>query len=1094
MAKPKVVILMLENRSFDEFFGTFPGAIGFYDTSANAAAFTQSGFANNPGAVGGVSANPADVQYLPPIRPFRASSFSTTNARGEEFGVFWDPQHYAWNYGAMNGWSMKDNPSTSDHTVMSYAAANDIPYFWTLAQNFLLCDTYFCSIMGSTTPNRMIFMSGTIFAPDTLTGSTLVIPFLDGSIDTPVINNTSVDIQSWPSYPNILGTNVPWTIYDDQSWAPNWLAWTKPQTTNPADTPLMPSYIVNVLPAGWPSISDGGYNTLYILDGEPGGTSLGHPGDPTTFILPANGHPGHYYSATASPVGSPLLFTDAPPSPSDDQSNFEIDALHGNLPDVSWIIPPAFFIAHPTSGLPTDAECYVARLVNAMVNSPHWDNEGIVFILTFDENDGQFDHVRPPASMSDQLRAYGTGGAIAPLQTPLLRDVAGGPVTLTMPAQPSMPPPGMPWEPWINGGSIQAASVADAVTGPAGAGFRVPTIIISPWTYRAGVSSKVQPTMQFDHTSIIQYLEEITGIVCTNLPPLTAATPMGAWRRNTFKSLGELIDTSNTPATSATVNASLATAYNSVGAWRLDVLTRLYGATTQTTPPPFQPGLNQPGPTPQQVFPPIQQQCYLIMNKTTFGQDEVEGLSEQQNQGNPNGPVTFQNAFWVVVDGFEPAEVGLAHVPSAPGYLSPQVTVALTLPGQTLSGVTVTPHPTPMADSTPLVDVGQRFRYACDINFPNGASVFDTLGVSLNSVVTLEVSASFTSRLTFPAPDEQIELVATPDPYIQNGPTLIESDDLRVYTLVADGVSSLFGATQLTLDPTNPDPLLYIQNLLAWLNGNPGSWPPAPADPEDPSAAATEAGQSTVTVYPTENGDPALPLIFNFGVVRVGMQGVSEKAPNVRVFFRLFPAQSTGTAYNPATLYRCTPATTMGAANPADAAVDQAGPNPVNSSWPTRVPLLGIGAAQPTGSDVASIPFFAVQRADATQQSMAQQPPDWPNTQQIVPNPDGETVYKFFGCWLDINLDASSNTQGSAVEQYAQTSQYPSLAPTTPGSQDGPYPPPLQPVKAFAMGQHQCIVAEVVYDSLPPIATGTIPGDSDKLVQRNLTVQGGVNV
>jgi len=360
------------------------------------------------------------------------------------------------------------------------------------------------------------------------------------------------------------------------------------------------------------------------------------------------------------------------------------------------------------------------------------------------------------------------------------------------------------------------------------------------------------------------------------------------------------------------------------------------------------------------------------------------------------------------------------------------------------------------------------------------------------------VSASLTSRLTFTSPNEQIELVATPDPYIQNGPTLIESNDLRVYTLLADGVSSLFGATHLTLDKMNPDPLKYIQDLLAWLNGNPSSWPQAPADPEDPSAAGTEASMSTVTVYPTEDGNPTLPLIFNFAIARVSMQGVSETASNVRVFFRFFPAQSTGTAYDPTTLYRCTPAITMGAANPADAAVDtQFGPDPNNPSpnppWQTRVPLLGIGATQPTGSDVASIPFFAVQRADVTMQSMAQQKPDWPNTQQIVPKADGTTISTFFGCWLDINLDASGNTQGDAVQQYATTSQYPAVAPAAPG-QDGPYPPPLQPVKAFAMSQHQCIVAEVVFDVLPPIPTGTIPGDSDKLVQRNLTVQGGVNV
>ena len=448
MANPKVVILMLENRSFDEFFGTFPGAIGFYDTSANAAAFTQKGFTNNPSGA---------VQDLPPLQPFRASSFSTTNASGEEYGVFWNPQHLAWNYGAMNGWSIMDKPSISDHTAMSYAAANDIPYFWTLAQNFLLCDTYFCSILGSTFPNRIMFMSGTIFDPSTLTGTNPVVQW-QFPANVPVIDNVTGNdtINTWPSYPNIIGAALPWTIYDDQGWQPNWIAWTNPE---PTSSQVLPSYIAAeaivsgaTLSSGWPgSTWVGGLSVLDYLDA--GGTTLGHTTDTTPFPSKFN-LAGSFYSATpTTPPTLPLPATDAPPGPGDDQSNFENDARDGKLPDISWIVPPPFCTAHP-DWLPADAECYLARMVNAVVNSPHWDNEGVVFIITFDENDGQFDHVRPPTSMSDLLQAYGTGGTIAPLQTPILGGAAAPPM-LAQPALPAFPtpplPPPAPWEPWVNG-------------------------------------------------------------------------------------------------------------------------------------------------------------------------------------------------------------------------------------------------------------------------------------------------------------------------------------------------------------------------------------------------------------------------------------------------------------------------------------------------------------------------------------------------------------------------------------------------------------------------------------------------------------------
>jgi phospholipase C len=91
-----------------------------------------------------------------------------------------------------------------------------------------------------------------------------------------------------------------------------------------------------------------------------------------------------------------------------------------------------------------------------------------VFILNYDENDGLFDHVPPP-----------------------------------------VPPAGTPHE-FVNGL-------------PIGGGFRVPCIIISPWTVGGWVCS--QP---FDHTSILQFLERVTGVREPNISD---------WRRRTFGDL-----------------------------------------------------------------------------------------------------------------------------------------------------------------------------------------------------------------------------------------------------------------------------------------------------------------------------------------------------------------------------------------------------------------------------------------------------------------------------------------------------------------------------------------------------------------------------
>ncbi|HSY09804.1 MAG TPA: alkaline phosphatase family protein, partial [Candidatus Dormibacteraeota bacterium] len=58
---------------------------------------------------------------------------------------------------------------------------------------------------------------------------------------------------------------------------------------------------------------------------------------------------------------------------------------------------------------------------------------------------------------------------------------------------------------------------------PIGAGFRVPCIIVSPWTAGGWVCS--QP---FDHTSALQFLEKFTGVREENI---------SAWRRQTFGDL-----------------------------------------------------------------------------------------------------------------------------------------------------------------------------------------------------------------------------------------------------------------------------------------------------------------------------------------------------------------------------------------------------------------------------------------------------------------------------------------------------------------------------------------------------------------------------
>jgi phospholipase C len=1068
MSNPKIVILCLENRSFDEYFGTFPGAINFYDQNG-AAIFSQTGFTDNNGLP------------IASLQPFRMSTFSTSSEWSPGYDHMWADQHLRWNYGAMNGWSVNRAAATqfpgsigpSGAATMGYFSANDIPYHWTLAQNFLLCDTYFCSVLGSTGPNRLYLMSGTVLDPHQPLPTNSPV-FSWETTNIPAITNSGVGSDlPWTSYPGILGPNSSWKIYDDQQWAPPWLAvpgWTQ---TFPGSSYLPPYLAFSFIkgpPATW-ALQTADLNILDYLQDYTSVNPIGTSKD-TSF-------------RSVTPATAAI-------------SNFASDAANQALPDISWILPPYYLSEHP-DWLPADGECYLAQVVDAVVTSPYWDQQNIVLIVTYDENDGHFDHVPPPVPLQSQLGTGGLTSLATPLQTQQVNTAAySGPMFPSMPQQPQMPPAGQAWEPWASTQQSQIQGEDPGVTGPIGAGFRVPTIIVSPWTFNGGLSSQAQPGLIFDHTSVITYLESVTNVHCRNLP----MNPPGNWRRQTFSNLGVLINQSNQAASSADVTNGLPSV-ETVQKWRVDAVYRLFGPNpaplTESSPSGPAVVLPPPSPTPVQAWPPLQQQCYFIMNKTAFGADEVRGLSEVQNNGNQNGAVTYPTAFWVVVDGFDPAEVGLGpYAATGPDYVAPELNVSLTYNGPA-GLITVTPHLTPLPDNSPPAAVPQRFRYTCDINFPQGVSAFSALQVSPNNPVVLNLNASFASRLTWNAPTEQIELVAAADPYIQNGPELTQNVDLRVFTIPADGQTTFFGQT---IDPTNPDPIGTIQQALSTLNGAPSMWPAAP----DPTNAQQEEAVSTVTVYPTLNGGTTVsasnPLVFCFGIVRVTLQGVTELADNVRVFFRLVPAANTGVSYDQTTLYRSTPLPGAGQPNPSGSTADTVttpNPNtpspPPNPPWQTRVPLLGLGPPHPPPlriRDILTIPFFAIPRIDATQSPMYTQPPDWPNTQRITPNQNGEPVYAFFGCWLDINVDPTSTAQGSIVG--ADTQMFPPVAAEgTLSKFDGPYGVgPYQPISAFVKSQHQCIIAEVAYDPLP-IPPGAIPGENQQLAQRNLFVIGGTN-
>jgi phospholipase C len=385
-----VVIFINENRSFDSYYGTYRGVRGFHDSRAlllpdgsGKTVFAQP----FPGTAG--------EPYGGHLLPFH---FDTKNG-GEcvnDISHEWAALHECWDGGSLDKFlsvhlesnGLRDGPNT-----MGYYTREDLPFFHALADNFTICDHYFCSVLGPTDPNRLYTMSATI-DPDGHNGG----PHLQ----TLVTNREQMYGKfTWRTYPEQLqDAGISWKVY----------------ATPDGD------YGDNVLP----------YFKAYQENPKLAANALG-PTFPAEFLA---------------------------------------DCAAGTLPQVSWILATLVDSEHPPAPV-TYGEVALSEVLNGLTSNPAvWAKTAL--FATYDENGGFFDHVPPPVAPAGTAGEYLT---VEPLP-----------------------------------------SIAGGIRGPIGLGFRVPMLVISPFTRGGFVCSN-----RFDHTSVLRFLERRFGPKVPNL---------SRWRRS----------------------------------------------------------------------------------------------------------------------------------------------------------------------------------------------------------------------------------------------------------------------------------------------------------------------------------------------------------------------------------------------------------------------------------------------------------------------------------------------------------------------------------------------------------------------------------
>jgi phospholipase C len=490
-----VVFLMQENRSFDHAYGTLQGVRGFNDPRAIRLP--------NKNLVW-LQTNKQGETYA----PFRLDIHNTKATWMSSLPHGWADQVDARNNGRYDKWLESKRSGHAEYKAMpltlGFHSREDIPFYYALADAFTICDHNFCSSLTGTTPNRLYFWTGTIREKPEANAQANVWNE-DADYDTMV---------NWTTFPERLEDNgISWKVYQNElSVGVGFEGEEDPWLANFGDNPLEyftqyqvkfhPAYIANLpkaaaattgqikkleaqlqtLPASAADVKnltkkiDALKAQLVIIEADQKKytaenyerLSAREKALHEKAFDTNKKDPNYHQLATIQyKDGDTERQMKAPKG--DVLHQFREDVKNGQLPTVSWIVAPENFSDHPSSAW--FGAWYISEVMDILTKNPEvWKKT--IFVLTYDENDGYYDHM--PPFVAPHPQKAGTGKTSDGITTGV-EYVAN---------------------------SEQQSYKDQARESSIGLGYRVPMVVASPWSRGGWVNSQV-----FDHTSSLQFLE-----------------------------------------------------------------------------------------------------------------------------------------------------------------------------------------------------------------------------------------------------------------------------------------------------------------------------------------------------------------------------------------------------------------------------------------------------------------------------------------------------------------------------------------------------------------------------------------------------------
>jgi phospholipase C len=308
-----VVVIMQENRSFDNYFGTFPGADGIPMSNGVPTVC-------NPDPTNHTCVQPyVDHNDISQAGPHAASSAlkDINGGKLDGFVAIVSKIHQICNQTKLQDPNCQDGPNNSTD-VMGYHTQSDIPNYWAYASNFVLQDHMFEPVISWSLPAHLFMVSEWSAVCKTHNPNSCT----NNLADIAPSPHAPAPVYAWTDLTYLLHKNhVSWGYYISDRYG-------GPDCPN-GDMSCPPILQTTATPQMW--------NPLPYFD-----------------TVRQNHQVGNIQSV----------------------SKFRAAAKAGTLPAVSWIVPSGHDSEHPPSTISV-GQSYVTTLINAVMSGPDWSSTAI---------------------------------------------------------------------------------------------------------------------------------------------------------------------------------------------------------------------------------------------------------------------------------------------------------------------------------------------------------------------------------------------------------------------------------------------------------------------------------------------------------------------------------------------------------------------------------------------------------------------------------------------------------------------------------------------------------------------------------------------